>query len=300
MFKPDYLKAGNRIRIVSPAGKVQEDKVNPAAGLLRQAGFNVVLGKHVFDIHFQFAGTDVHRMSDLQEALDDPDCKAVICSRGGYGTIRIAGGLDLTGFHRNPKWLIGFSDITILHTLLQKYGFCSIHGAMPAFYLKEDEPTESYTELVKILEGKRSIIQVPVHELNRAGTTEGQVTGGNLSILYSLLGTSMEPETEGKILFIEDISEYLYHLDRMMHSLKFSGKLKNLKGLIVGGLTDMKDNLSPFGLSAEEIILNAVKEYHYPVCFNFPAGHTDHNLPLVFGADYLLSVDARKVLCRKI
>ena len=294
MLKPAHIKAGDRIRIVSPAGRVIKEKVLPAVELLQQAGFEVILGKHVFDTHFQFAGTDEQRLQDFQDAMDDTDCKVIICSRGGYGVIRIADKLNFSAFRKNPKWLIGFSDITALHALFQQEGFTSIHGAMPAFYLKEKQPTESFTELMKVLKGEKTTVQVPANEFNRPGKAKGQLIGGNLSILYSLLGTSFEPETDGKILFIEDLSEYLYHIDRIMHSLKLSGKLKNLKGLIVGSFTEMKDNDSPFGQSVPEIIFNAVKEYNYPVCFDFPAGHIDRNLPLLFGADYSLFVEAKR------
>ncbi len=291
MLKPSAIKHGDRVRIVSPSGKVKKEKVLPAIGLLRQSGFDVLTGKHIFDTHFQLGGTDEHRLADLQEALDDPDCKAIICSRGGYGSIRIADKINLDKFRENPKWLVGFSDITTLHALLQKEGFCSIHGAMPAYYLKDDQATESFNQLINALTEQKVPVEIPAHPFNRTGSSTGQLVGGNLSILYSLMGTPFEPDTDGKILFIEDLSEYLYHLDRMMHSLKLAGKLKKLKGLIVGSFTEMKDNDSPFGQIVEEIIINAVKEYGYPVCFDYPAGHIDQNLPLVFGAEYEMKVD---------
>lgn len=297
MLKPAYLKEGDRIRVISPAGKVKEEKVQPGINLLRECGFEVIPGKHLFEKHFQFAGTDEQRLNDLQQALDDPDCQAIVCARGGYGTIRIADRLDFTAFCKHPKWLVGFSDITILHALLQRNGYCSIHGAMPAFYLNNGQPSESFIQLIKTLQGEHQVISCPSHPLNRTGQAKGQLTGGNLSILYSLLGTPFEPQTDGKILFIEDLSEYLYHLDRMMNSLKLAGKLKSLKGLIIGSFTEMKDNDSPFGQNVEEIILNAVKDYHFPVCFGIPAGHTDQNLPLVFGAEYeLLSTNSQSTL----
>ena len=294
MIKPDNLNAGDRIWFVSPAGKVQKDKILSGTRLLEKVGFDLVFGDHVFDQHFQFAATDADRLSDLQQAFDDPLCKAIICSRGGYGTIRIADQLDLTSFRKNPKWVVGFSDITVLHALLQKEGFCSIHGAMPGFYLKDEQPTESYFELLKTLKGERNTIDILPHQFNQKGHASGQLIGGNLSILYSLLGTPLEPETEGKILFIEDLAEYLYHLDRMMHSLKLARKLENLNGLIVGGFSDMKDNEAPFGQTALEIIRDVVKDYNYPVCFEFPAGHIDRNLPLIMGANYTLTIDNQK------
>jgi muramoyltetrapeptide carboxypeptidase len=300
MISPDFLKEGDLIRIVSPAGKVKEEKVLPAVDLLRQSGFDVVLGRHVFDQHFQFAGTEAQRLRDLQQALDDPDCKAIICSRGGYGAIHIVEKLDFTAFRKNPKWLVGFSDVTLLHAQFQHEGFCSIHGAMPAYYLNEGQPTESFTQLIKVLTGEKLRIKISVNKLNRSGNAEGLLIGGNLSILYSMLGTPFEPDFDGKILFIEDLSEYLYHLDRMMYSLKLSGKLKKLKGLVVGGFTEMKDNDSPFGQTVDEIIMNAVKEYNFPVCFDFPAGHMDRNLPLVLGAAYSIEVGEKQVLVRHL
>ncbi len=290
MISPGFLQQGDRIQIVSPAGKVNKDKILSGTDLLEEQGFEVLFGDHVFTNHFQFAGTDEERLRDLQQALDDPKCKAIICARGGYGSIRIADQINFTQFKKNPKWLVGFSDITVLHSLFQKEGFCSIHGAMPGFYLDEGQPSESFLSLMKILKGEKLEIECPTEKLNRKGVSEAPIIGGNLSILYSLLGTSIEPDTNDKILFIEDLSEYLYHLDRIMHSLKLSGKLAHLKGLVVGQFTDMKDNDSPFGQSVEEIILNAVKEYDFPVCFNFPVGHVDQNLPLMVGAKYQLDV----------
>lgn len=295
MLKPDYLKKGDRIRVVSPAGKVEKDKILAGMNLFEQAGFEVILGDYVFDNHFQFAATDAKRLQDLQHALDDPECKAVICARGGYGSIRLVDQLDFSAFRRHPKWLVGFSDITILHALMQRESTCSMHGAMPGFYLKDNQPTESFKGLFQALTGESKLIEVPFHEFNRPGEVSGKLVGGNLSIIYSLMGTPLELVTDGNILFIEDLAEYLYHLDRIMHSLKLSGKLKNMKGLLVGGFTEMKDNDSPFGQSALEIIRDVVKAYDFPVCFNFPAGHIDRNLPLVFGAEYRLEVGVSTV-----
>ncbi len=300
MIKPDQLKAGDRVRIVSPSGFIQEEKVLPAVDLLRQQGFEVLLGTHVFARRFQFAGTDDQRLADLQQAFDDPLCKAVICSRGGYGAVRIAGKINFSLFRKHPKWLIGFSDITILHAILQKEGFCSIHGAMPAYYLKDGQPSQSFLELMDFLKGGKIENIIRPHEQNRPGNASGKLTGGNLSLLYCIMGTPLEPETDGKILFIEDISEYLYAIDRMMNSLKLAGKLKNLSAMVVGGFTDTKDNESPFGETVEEIILNAVREYSYPVCFGLPSGHDSINLPLVLGADYSLDISGDQVLFRMI
>ncbi|SFE57859.1 S66 peptidase family protein [Sunxiuqinia elliptica] len=290
MQQANFLKTGDRIRIVSPAGKVPRQKIEAGVELLQKEGFDIRWGEHVFDSHFQFASTDEQRLKDLQEALDDPDCKAIICSRGGYGAIRLVDQLDFSNFRKHPKWLVGFSDITILHAKIQQEGFCSIHGAMPGFYLREEQPTESFAELVKVLRGQAEAISVPAHNFNREGKGQGLLVGGNLSILYSLLGTPLQANTKGDILFIEDLSEYLYHLDRIMHSLKLAGKLEYLHGLVVGGFTEMKDNDSPFGQTAYEIIQASVQDYDYPVCFDFPAGHIERNLPLILGANYTLAV----------
>jgi len=298
MRKPAFLSKGDRIRIVSPAGKIKSEKVEPALALLKAEGYEVIVGNHVFDNHFQFAATDEQRLADLQEAMDDPQCKAIICSRGGYGAIRIADQLNFEKFKETPKWLIGFSDITVLHAYFQKEGFCSIHGPMPGFYLNDGHPTESYRQLIQLISGEIPTYSFDQAQLNRTGNATGTLCGGNLSIVYSLLGTPRQIETNNKILFIEDLSEYLYHLDRMMYGLKQSGSLQNLKALLVGSFTEMKDNDSPFGQNVEEIILNAVKDYNFPVFFNCPSGHIDENMPLVFGQNYSLSEKNGKItLC---
>lgn len=286
MRQAAFLNPGDRIRIVSPSGKVNAEKIAPGIETLRAEGFGVLVSDHVFGNHFQFAGTDEERLEDLQEALDDPSCKAIVCTRGGYGAIRLVEQLRFDRFRQYPKWLIGFSDITVLHALFQKEGFCSIHGPMPGFYLKDGRQTESFRQLLRLLKGENTTYSFEPNSLNRNGEAEGVICGGNLSIVYSLLGTPWQIETEGKILFIEDLSEYLYHLDRMMYALKLSGSLKGLKALLVGSFTEMKDNDSPFGKAAEEIILSAVKDYDYPVLFNCPSGHIDENMPLVFGRTY--------------
>lgn len=296
MIFPTYIKKGDRIRIVSPAGKVLKDKTMPGIEILKNEGFEVIIGEHVFAEYFQFAGTDEQRTNDLQEAIDDPETKAIICARGGYGTIRLLESIDFSSLKENPKWLVGFSDITVLHSVLNKMEIASIHGAMPAFYEKDGKPTQSFQQLIKCLKGEQASVEFNTDVLNRKGNCVGELVGGNLSLLYSLNATPFNLDTDGKILFVEDLSEYLYHLDRMMMNLKLSGRLSNLAGLQVGGFTEMKDNGSPFGKSAKEIIWDAVKDYGYPVAFNFPAGHIDENMPLIFGAAYQLDVDSVSTL----
>lgn len=291
MKTPPYIKPGSKIRIVSPAGKVDEKYVLPAVKWFTEQGYNVELGKHVFARHYQFAGTDKQRLSDLQTALDDPETGAIICSRGGYGTVRIIDKLNCRVFKENPKWLVGFSDITILHACMNNFGVATIHGAMPRYYFQNDgNAAGNLTSLMQLLTGEKVSYQFKNGALNRSGAVSGELVGGNLSILSSLQGTKYELDTDGKILFLEDIDEFLYHTDRMMHQLKLSGKLANLAGLVLGDFTEMKDNESPFGKSIHEIISESVEEYNYPFCFGFPAGHDKKNLALTFGQTWELNI----------
>ena len=290
MIFPDNLQKGDRIRIVAPAGKVKRDTVILGLNLLEDFGFEVTIGNHVFDDHFQYAGTDHQRISDFQEAINDPQTKAIICARGGYGSIRIVGKLDFSPLLKNPKWLVGFSDITIFHSVLNQIGLASIHGTMPAFFLENNKPSNSLLSLIDILTTGKSSTEIESHPLNRMGKCTGELIGGNLSLLYCLQGTPWQMETKGKILLIEDVSEYLYHLDRMMQNLRLAGRLKNLAGLVVGGFTEIMDNECPFGKSAYEIIQEVVQDFDFPVCFDFPSGHTSKNLSLILGAKYRLEV----------
>ncbi|HKI87755.1 MAG TPA: LD-carboxypeptidase [Draconibacterium sp.] len=291
MKTPPYIKPGSKIRIVSPAGKVDEKYVLPAVQWLSEQGYKVELGKHVFARHFQFAGTDKQRLSDLQTALDDPETGAIICSRGGYGTVRIIDRLDCSAFKKRPKWLVGFSDITILHACINNSEVVTIHGAMPRYYFqKNGSPAENLTSLMQLLTGEKVSYSFKNGEFNRTGVATGELVGGNLSILSSLQGTKYELNTDGKILFLEDIDEFLYHTDRMMYQLKLSGKLANLAGLVLGDFTEMKDNESPFGKTIHEIIAESVEEYNYPFCFGFPAGHDKKNLALTFGQTWELNI----------
>lgn len=298
---PPPIKPGDKIRIVSPAGKVAEKYVLPAVEWLTRQGYKVELGKHVFDTHFQFAGTDAERLEDLQTALDDPETAAIICSRGGYGTVRIIDKLDFSRFRKKPKWLAGFSDITILHAAINKLGIATIHGAMPRFFFDDNgQSNENLDSLMQLLKGNPVDYKIETQPENRTGSCTAGIVGGNLSIMVSLLGTKYEIDTRGKILFIEDIDEYLYHTDRMMHQLKLAGKLDKLAGLVVGDFTDVKDNESPFGKTVHEIIAEAVVDYNYPVCYGFPAGHDKRNLALAFEMNWKLEVSEQKVMLRKV
>ena len=286
---PPYLQKGDTVAIVASARKISLEELQPAIDIINSWGLKVVLPKNVFCIDNQFAGTDDERAADMQWALDEENVKAVICARGGYGTVRIIDKLDFTNFIKHPKWIVGYSDITALHQHInQNFSIASLHATMPINFPKNEEATQS---LLKALFGERLTYTVPSHVLNRTGEASGELIGGNLSLIYALCGSKSDIDTKGKILFIEDLDEYLYHIDRMMMNLKRSGKLQYLTGLIVGGMSDMKDNTVPFGKTAEEIILDAVKEYNFPVCFDFPAGHIDRNLAIYFNKNTTLSIN---------
>jgi muramoyltetrapeptide carboxypeptidase len=291
MIVPAALKPGDKIRIVSPAGKVSEEHIMPAVEWLQKQGYFVELGKYVFDSHFQFAGTDSRRFEDFQAALDDPDAAAILCSRGGYGTVRIISNLNFSRFMEFPKWLVGFSDITILHSCLNNRRVATIHGIMPRYFFDTaGEPNQSLKSLMELITGNSVIYNLSAVGGNRSGKVIAELTGGNLSVISSMYGTRCETDSNGKILFLEDIDEFLYHTDRMMHQLKLSGKLQSLAGLILGNFKDMKDNESPFGKNVHEIVSEAVQNYDFPVCFGFPAGHDELNLALAFGKKWELDV----------
>ena len=287
MNTPSYLKKGDKIGIVACARKISPDELKPAVAFFNSNGLEVVFGKNLFNEDHQFSGTDAERAADLQQMLDDPSIKAIISARGGYGTMRIIDKIDFTTFRQYPKWMIGYSDITVLHSHIHNFGIETLHATMPINFTKNEEATST---LLKALTGEKLSYEVGSHPLNRNGNAEGELVGGNLSLLYALTASTSDISTKGKILFLEDLDEYLYHIDRMMLNLERAGKLSNLAGLVIGGMTDMKDNAIPFGKTAEEIIMDAVKEYNYPVCFNFPAGHIDRNLAMIFGRKVKLSV----------
>ena len=296
MHTPPALKKGDKIGIVSPAGKINKESILPALNKLHEWGLEIELGKHIFNENFQFAGTDEDRAADLQKMLDDKSIKLIISARGGYGMLRIIDKLDFKIFSKHPTWIVGYSDITVLHAHVHRnYGIETVHAIMANVFDKNEEAVDT---LRKALFNEPLSYRVKSHLLNRKGEGKGEVIGGNLSLLYALSASRSDIDTKGKLLFIEDLNEYLYHIDRMMMNLKRAGKLKGLAGLVVGGMTDMKDNPNPFGKTAEEIILEAVAEYNYPVCFNFPAGHIEKNLALVFGREARFSVDDTEVILR--
>ena len=288
MILPSYLKKGDAVAIIATARKVSKEEIQPAVAFFESYGISVLLGKNLFLSNNQYAGNDLQRTEDLQEALNNKNIKAIIIARGGYGSVRLIENIDFTEFKNNPKWLVGYSDVTVLHNAINNIGVATLHATMPLNFSKNTEATAS---MIDALFGNLKEVKSEENYSNILGIAKGQLVGGNLSLLYSLSGTPFDIDTTGKILFIEDLDEYLYHIDRMMMQLKLSGKLKKLKGLIIGGMTDMKDNAIPFGKFPEDIILDAVKEYNYPVCFDFPAGHIDKNLALYFGKEVELNVD---------
>jgi muramoyltetrapeptide carboxypeptidase len=289
MLKPMALKPGDKIGILSTARSISRKELEFADQLFRNWELIPVYGNSIDAQFNQFAGDDTLRAADFQVFLNDPDIKAIICARGGYGTIRIIDHIDFTAFMQNPKFICGYSDITLLHTHINdKLGIASIHSTMPFSFERNTE--EAIQSLKDALFGNAQAINADAHQLNKIGEAEGILIGGNLSILYSLLGTKFGFSTGNKILFIEDIDEYLYHIDRMMMSLKLAGKLDFVSGIIVGGMTDMKDNKVKFGITAEEIIASHLKPYNIPVCYNFPAGHIDDNRALILGNKVKLTI----------
>jgi muramoyltetrapeptide carboxypeptidase len=292
LITPPILKLGDTIGIVAPARKVTASDVEAAIKLIKSWGFNVVLGDNLYGEFHQFSGTDEQRASDLQAMISNSEVAAILCVRGGYGSVRLLDLVNLRDLQRNPKWIVGYSDITVFHGILNCwYMMETIHGVMPFKFPADGLENESTRSLRKVLMGESPTYSAQAHPFNRLGEAKGLLTGGNLSILYSLSGTDADITTDGKILFIEDLDEYLYHIDRMMMNLKHSGKLKNLAGLVVGGMNEMNDNLVPFGKNAYEIVMEAVKDLDFPVCFGFPAGHQEPNVALIMGRKVRLTVD---------
>lgn len=289
MKTPPYLSKGSRIAIVSPAGYINPDFVISAEAYMKAIGYEVEIGRHSLGRHNQMAGTDEERLSDLQQALDNPEIDAILCSRGGYGVNHIIDKIDMSLFEKNPKWIMGFSDITNLHILANRHGVRSLHCQM-AKAIHNNSEAECIKNIFKILGGENVSYSSEPNELNRKGSVKGELIGGNMSIIYSLQGTDFAIDCDDKILFIEDLNEYLYHFDRMLLNLKMSGKLAKLRGLVVGTFSDMKDNASPFGKTAYEIVKAHTAEYSYPIGFGFPVGHIDDNQPLVEGGLYSLEI----------
>ncbi|MGB5941605.1 MAG: LD-carboxypeptidase [Leeuwenhoekiella sp.] len=291
--QPPLLVQGDTVGILSTARSVEKKQLYDASKFLENLGLTVRLGSTIGLFEHQMAGTDAQRAEDFQAMLDDPEIKAIWCAKGGYGTVRIIDQLDFSKFLQNPKWIIGYSDVTVMHNHVHNLGIATLHAQMAVGFEKVSASAKE--SLKKALFGESLNHTIPTCNLNRLGTAEGILVGGNLSILYSLCGSASALNTAGKILFIEDLDEYLYHIDRMMMNLKRNGMLQNLAGLIVGGMTQMNDNAVPFGKTTEEIILNAVQEYDYPVCFDFPAGHVVDNRTLILGRKAQLQITSEIV-----
>lgn len=297
LVRPANLKKGDTIIILSPAGRVK-DKTSVDAGieLANHWGLVVFFGNHLLSQDNTFAGTDNQRIEDLQKALDDPSIKAIWAARGGYGAVRIIDNLDFTKFIESPKWIIGYSDITVLHNKVHELGFQSIHGQMPlTLDLEDPVQKKSIVTLHKALFGKQLSYKFKSSKHNRTGESTGQIVGGNLSIVYSMLSSNTDLDMNGKVLFIEDVGEALYHIDRMMISLKRAGYFKNCRGLIVGDFRLKKNEGNTFGKTLEEIILEAVEGTNFPVIFDFPAGHIDDNRAIILGSYVDLKVTEKKI-----
>ena len=297
LVQPPYLKAGDTVAIVAPSGilKNKDTEIQKAKDLLKSWGLNYVIGKHVFNQNNHFAGTDDERCEDFQQAMDDPTIKAIWCARGGYGTVRILDKLDYSKFRKKPKWIIGYSDITALHSQVHNEGFESMHAMMCASL--QDDP-ETIKETISTF--KDALFGKPLHYVlagstyNKTGSVSGELVGGNLSILYSMLGSKTNIDTSGKILFIEEIGEYKYHIDRMLQSLKRAGYFDNCKGVIVGDITKLRKNTTLWGSSVEQLILDALSEYDFPIAFNMPAGHEKDNRAMILGRTVELTVSSEQ------
>ncbi len=293
---PPYLKPGDTIGILCPAGYMPYEKASTAIETLKEWGFKVVAGKTLGNQYNYFSGTDEERLADLQHMLDDDHINAILCARGGYGMGRIIDALNFKKFKKNPKWIIGFSDITVLHNhLYSNFKIASLHAPMAAAFNDGENKNPYILSLYDALIGRKATYSAIGHEYNQKGKAIGILVGGNLSLLAHICGSSSDINTEKKILFIEDVGEYIYNVDRMLYQLKRSGKLDDLAGLIVGKFSDMKDTTIPFGQSTEEVICNIVKDFNYPVCFGFPVSHDKENYALKTGMKYELTVSATSV-----
>ncbi|MBE7174325.1 MAG: LD-carboxypeptidase [Williamsia sp.] len=299
---PPYLKKGDTIGIVCPAGYMPLEKAQTCIDTLREWGYEVKVGATLGSNSTNyFSGTDAERLADLQQMLDDKHIKAILCGRGGYGTGRIVEQIDFTQFKKHPKWIIGFSDITVLHIhLWSNFSLSSLHAPMAAAFNGGEASNEWIASLRKALAGEKALYQCAPHPFNNSGKTSGRLIGGNLCLLAHLIGTSSDYKTKGKILFMEDVGEYLYSADRLLYQLKRNGKLSHLAGLIIGGFTDSKDTERPFGKSAYEMIHDLVKEYNYPICFDFPVSHNKENYALKIGVKYSLQVGKEGTVLKEL
>lgn len=292
MIIPPYLQLGDTIGIVAPARKISLEELQFSTNWLKSKGFQVVFAPNLFAEEHQFAGSDEIRQQSFQAMIDNPNVKAILSARGGYGSARIIDKIDFSHFHENPKWLCGYSDFTVFHSHLASQNIsASLHSTMPISM--NEETIDNCNALFDALIGKKMELSGHNHPYNQYGTSAGKIVGGNLSILYSMLGSPSDINTNGAILFLEDLDEYLYHIDRMIVALKRAGKFDHLAGLIIGGMSDMHDNTIPFGYSAEEIIMKHCQEYDFPIAFNIPVGHGKDNKTLKLGVSSKLIVSSK-------
>lgn len=296
MILPPNLKKGDTIAILATARKNVDNNLKPAIDLAKSWGLKVVIGKTIGLDNNQLAGTDEERAADFQDMIDNPTIKAIWCVRGGYGTARMIDLVDFSKFKNDTKWIVGFSDVTVLHSHLNNLGFATIHAIMPVNIAKASPEVEE--TLRKALFGDSLSYTVPYEKGNKYGAVEGELAGGNLSILYSLMGSKSQINCKGKILFLEDLDEYLYHIDRMMLSLKRCGCFEGLKGLVVGSFYKMHDNEIPWGKTAYQIIADITKDYDFPVVYNFPAGHIHDNRALILGKKVTLDVNYKNSILK--
>ncbi len=293
LIQPSYLKPGDSVAIVAPSGVLnnRDKEIDLARKLMESWGLNVKIGRYVFEKAGHFAGTDAQRIADLQAAIDNKNIKAIWMARGGYGMVRVIDKLDYSGLKSNPKWIVGYSDITALHNDLHNKGLESIHAMMCTSMDANTAPiANSINSLKDALFGKDLYYKIKGSEYNKEGEASGQLIGGNLTLLHTMLGSRSSLDTEGKILFIEEIGEYAYHIDRMLMSLKRAGFFKNCKGLIVGQISNIRENTTPWGKTIEQLILDAFQDYEFPILFGFPAGHEDDNRALILGREVNLKV----------
>lgn len=296
MIIPPYLKKGDTIGIICPAGFMPMDKVENCIITLKNWGFKVVVGKTVGNQFNYFSGTDIERLSDLQTMLDDTSIKAILCGRGGYGISRIIDNIDFRSFKKNPKWIIGYSDITLLHSHINnRFKIATIHSPMAAAFNDDGFKNKYVASLQKAIKGSKAAYQCQTHSFNKIGKATAELVGGNLCMIAHTLGTKSAYKTNNKILFIEDIGEYIYNIDRMFIQLKRSGLLENLCGLIIGGFTDLKDTTLPFGKNVYQIIHEHIQQYNIPICFDFPVGHQTENYALKIGIEYTLNITKTNV-----
>ena len=297
LIQPPYLKAGDTVAIVAPSGvlKNREREVQQAKDLLKSWGLHVVVGKHVFSKDNHFAGTDAERCEDLQQAMDNPKISAIWAARGGYGTVRILDKLDYTQFRKKPKWVIGYSDITALHNQLHNEGFESLHALMAVSLTKDlNDIKPAIATFKAALFGNPTNYTLKGSQYNRVGEAKGELVGGNLTMLHTMLGSKESIDTAGNILFIEEIGEYKYHIDRMLQSMKRAGYFDNLNGLIVGDMSRMRKNTTLWGTSVEQLILDALSDYDFPIAFEMPAGHEKDNRAMILGRTIDLKVEKTK------